>query len=199
VSSAARRERNRAIFARESQPPIRDPVRIGRVLARFLTPFCIGVVATLAWQSCGDAARQMIASWSPRLCWLAAPAAPITEAVPAAPSLDHEELNAILLSLGGVRQRVDEIAAQLAVGQGQMTRDDITNKANEQEILEKPSAPAQRPAATSQNIPQRISEKQHLRTLPQTVMNEFHRIAFRKRVYRSSTSCKLISMRGSPK
>jgi hypothetical protein len=43
--------------------------------ARFLIAFCVGVAATLAWQSYGGAARKMIASWSPQLRWSAPQAA----------------------------------------------------------------------------------------------------------------------------
>jgi hypothetical protein len=49
-------------------------------LARFLIAFCIGVAATLAWQSYGDAARKMIARSSPQLGRSAPQAAP--EATP---------------------------------------------------------------------------------------------------------------------
>jgi cell division septation protein DedD len=45
-------------------------------LACFLTAFCIGVAATLAWQSYGDGVRKMIASSSPQLDSLARQAAP---------------------------------------------------------------------------------------------------------------------------
>jgi hypothetical protein len=44
-------------------PP--EPVHAGRLLIAF----CIGIDATLAWQSYGGAAREMIANSSPRLSW----------------------------------------------------------------------------------------------------------------------------------
>jgi hypothetical protein len=50
--------------------------RASRTLARFLITFCIGVAATVAWQSYGDAAREMIANSSPQLGWLAPQTAP---------------------------------------------------------------------------------------------------------------------------
>jgi hypothetical protein len=108
--------------------------------------FCIGVVATLAWQTYGGAAREMIARSFPRLGWLAPPAAPDAQADPAAISPDQEELKAISFGLAGVRQRVDQIAAQLAAGQEQMTGD-IPNKLNaaEHDILDKISAPPSQP------------------------------------------------------
>src|SRR6516225_11725323 len=47
------------------QPSVR------RRAARSLILFCMGVAATLAWQSYGDATREMIASSYPQLGWLA--------------------------------------------------------------------------------------------------------------------------------
>ena len=44
--------------------------------ACFLTAFCVGVAATLAWQSYGGAARKMVANSSPQLGWSAPQAAP---------------------------------------------------------------------------------------------------------------------------
>jgi hypothetical protein len=133
--------------------------RVSRALSRFLITFCVGVAATLAWQSYGDTAREMIANSSPQLSWLAPPAAPAAEApglappaapvaeASAAPSPDQEELKAISFGLADVRQRVDAIAAQLAAGQEQVTRDINKLQAVEQDILDKISAPPPRPAA----------------------------------------------------
>src|SRR5882762_10222598 len=55
--------------------------RASRALVRFLITFCIGVAATLAWQSYGDAAREMIANSSPQLGWLA-PQAAVAQTAP---------------------------------------------------------------------------------------------------------------------
>jgi hypothetical protein len=44
--------------------------RTSRNLARFLVTACIGVAATLAWQSYGGTAKQMIANSAPQLSWL---------------------------------------------------------------------------------------------------------------------------------
>jgi hypothetical protein len=58
---------------------VRPPSSLGKqasfALTRFLIAFCIGVAATLAWQSYGDAVRKMIASSSPRLVGSSAPQA----------------------------------------------------------------------------------------------------------------------------
>ena len=92
----------------------------------------------------------MIASSSAQLGWLAPQAAPIVQTAPGAPSSDQEELKAILFGLAVVRQRVDQIAAQLAASQEQMSRD-ITNKlqAAEQDILDKVSVPPRQPPAAA--------------------------------------------------
>jgi hypothetical protein len=112
------------------------PGQAWRVLGRFLIAFCVGVAATLAWQS-----------------WRAPPAAPVAEAVSAAPSPDQEGLKGVWLGLASVRQRVDQIAAQLAAGQEQMTRDINKLQAAEQDILDKISAPPPRPATAAAHKP----------------------------------------------
>jgi hypothetical protein len=124
---------------RQLQPLAPEPVQKSRVYARSLIGFCIGVAATLAWQSYGS---------SPWLSWLAPPAGPVVE-VSTVPSSDQEELKAISFGLAEVRERVDQIAAQLAAGQEQMTRD-ITHKleAAKQDVVDKiTSALPPRPAA----------------------------------------------------
>ena len=92
------------------QPPLRK--RASRALSRFLAIFCVGVGTTLAWQSYGDAAREIIANSYPQLGWLAPRPLPIAQNVPgmidlAAPAAQH--LNA--MSLDTMRQSIDWIAA----------------------------------------------------------------------------------------
>ncbi len=120
--------------------------RASRALARFLVTFCIGVAATLAWLSYGDAAREMIASSSPQLGWLAPQAAAPQPAAPAAPPADQQQLNAISFGLAAVRQSVDQLAAQLATGQEQMTREITMLRTTQQGIIDKISVTPARPA-----------------------------------------------------
>jgi len=99
-------------------------------LTGFLITFCIAVAATLGWQSYGDAARELVASSYPQLGWLApkpapnAPNAPDMSAlvVPATPSPDQQQLNAMSLDLDAVRQSIDRIATSIAASQEQITR-----------------------------------------------------------------------------
>ncbi len=98
-------------------------------LVRFLIIFCIGVSATLAWQSYGDSARAMIASSYRQLSWLAPQAEPVAQNSPdviglassTASSPDQQQPNAILVDLDAVRQSIDRIATSIASGQEQMT------------------------------------------------------------------------------
>src|SRR5262245_33681526 len=104
------------------QPSLRK--RASRALSRFLIVFCVGVAATLAWQSYGDAARQMIANSYPLLGWLTPQAKPVAQiasnviplAAPATPSLDQQQIRATSLDLDAVRQSIDRSAG----GQEQM-------------------------------------------------------------------------------
>jgi hypothetical protein len=108
--------------------------------ARYLMVFFIGVGVTLAWQTYGNDAREMIA--------------------PAALSADQQRFNALWLDVDAVRQSIDRVATaiatgqeqtthsvdQLAAGQEQMTREITKLQAVEQYVLYKNSEPAGRPA-----------------------------------------------------
>src|SRR5215510_5640027 len=115
--------------------------RASHRFARLLIIFCIGVAATLVWQSYGDAAREMIANSSPTLRWLAPPTVAQTASnmvaptAPATPSPDLQQLKATSLGLAAVRQSVE----QLAAAQQQLTDEIAKLQATEQEILDKVS------------------------------------------------------------
>src|SRR5262249_23146020 len=135
-----------------------------RGLARFLIIFCIGVGATVAWQSYGDMARAMIADSFPQLGWLAPQAAPAQAVADAAPQAAHpaqgaldtvalgtpptpspelQQLSDISLLFATMRQSVE----QLAASQQQMAGDIAKLVTEQQALLQKASAPAPRPAA----------------------------------------------------
>jgi hypothetical protein len=124
--------------------------RASRAPVRFLTVFCIGVAATLAWQSSGDTVREIVASSSPKLVWLA-PAAPIEQAAPARvpSSPDMDELKVISQGLAVVRQGID----QLAAGQQQITREIARLQAINQDSFDRISAPPSSPIAAPARRP----------------------------------------------
>ena len=138
--------------------------RASRAFVRYLFAAGVGVAATLAWQSYGEAAKQTVASWAAQqgwpLPWLSAREADATApptpsaaqalartapetATPAVSSPDQQQLEAITGSLATMRQRVE----QLAAGQEQMAGDIAKLHAGEQEIRRQIAAAAQRPAA----------------------------------------------------
>jgi hypothetical protein len=130
------------------------------MLMRLLITFCIGVAVTLAWQSYGDAAREMLASSYPQLGWLAPQAAVAQTApntiAPTTSSPDPQELKAMSADLAAVRQKVDQLAAQVAAGQEQMARDFTTKlQAAEQDIVDKISAPPLPAAPVRKPVPSR--------------------------------------------
>jgi hypothetical protein len=95
-------------------------------LVRFLIIFCIGVSATLAWQSYG--AREMIATSYPHIGELAPQAEPVAQNAPdviapasrTASSPDQQQIGAVSLDLDAVRQSIDRLATSIASSQGRM-------------------------------------------------------------------------------
>jgi hypothetical protein len=130
------------------EPPVVRPAhrKAWPGFTRVLIAFFIGISATLAWQSYGDAAREILARRYPQLAWIT-PQVPVAAPVPNVPpigSADPRELKTMSLGLAEVRQRVD----QLTASQDQITRD-ITMKvqAAKQEILDRISVLSPQPAA----------------------------------------------------
>ena len=150
--------------------------RGSRGLARYLVAILIGVAATLAWQSYGDATKRMIATkapelgWSPEAkqmiaSWTKPPvgsekqAAPVVQTAPgnvapkapATVSLDQDQLQQITGSLTTLRQMVDTLrqtVEELTAGQDQMTRVIGRLETAVAELIVKiPEPPPQPPAA----------------------------------------------------
>jgi hypothetical protein len=131
--------------------------RASRGLARFLIIFSIGIGATLAWQSYGDAARAMLANSSPQLGWLAPQTAPLAQTTPSMvmpPAADtaSSDLQQITAAVASMRQSVDQLAAQVAAGQQQVADNIAKLHADEQKILQKLSATPQKLPATPQKL-----------------------------------------------
>jgi len=72
--------------------------------------FVVGFAAGFAWQSYGGEVRKAIASWSPRLGWLA----------PSAPAgTSSDRLKATTLALATARQSLDKLATEISKLQAQ--------------------------------------------------------------------------------
>jgi hypothetical protein len=137
----------RATTIENDQSPNRQPPlgkRALRVLAPFVRTFCVVVAATLAWQSYGDAARQIVANSYPEFGWLAPGHTATVQKAPdtiapagsAARDPDQRQFDEVLRDLHAMRltldriatgqeliaRSIDEIATSIAAGQERMTR-----------------------------------------------------------------------------
>jgi hypothetical protein len=144
-------------WSSEPPPAKRHRRRSSGSFSRFVLSFAIGVAATLGWQSYGDTARQVVAGYYPQLGWLAPRAAAAQTpadgaAFPASPAADQDIKN-LAADLAAMRQRVDQLAAQIAAGQDQMTRDISARvQAAQRDILDRiaTASPPPRPDAAAQ-------------------------------------------------
>jgi hypothetical protein len=157
-------------FEFPTDKPITDRPTRRRRFARFLLAICIGVAGTLAWQSYGDATRQIIATRAPELGWSpeakqmiaswtgwmkpptekAAPEAVASSKAPPVPGIDSAQVQQIAQSLVAVRETVQELAA----GQNQMAREIDKLESVVVEILMKmPERSPQPPAAPAKPTP----------------------------------------------
>jgi hypothetical protein len=127
--------------------------RASLAFAYYMIVFSVGVAATLAWQTYGDTARQLIA--------------------PPASAFDQPQPNAMLLDLDAVRRSIDGLAIvigtaiatsreqttrsidQLTAGLEQMTHEIAKLQAVERYVLYKNSDPPPRPppAPVSKSVP----------------------------------------------
>lgn len=133
--------------------------RVVRTLARFFIAVLIGVGGTLAWQSHGDEAKELVRTWAPSMAWLL-PVSPLDGHASAAAVTSSElvqQLKPMALDLAIVRHGIDQLATtvkQLAVRQEQMSQDIATLQATEQDIKQKISTPPQARAVTTRKTPQ---------------------------------------------
>jgi hypothetical protein len=111
--------------------------RVFRTLTRFLIAVLIGVGGTLAWQSHGDAAREMVVSRVPTLAWLLSasttksPTGAVTSPDPV------QQLQPLASNIDVVRSSVDQLAAK----QEQMIQNIAVLQAVEEDIRQKMSSP----------------------------------------------------------
>jgi hypothetical protein len=150
--------------------------RGSRRFGRYLVAILIGVAATLAWQSYGESAKQIIATrapelgWSPEakqmiatsiqwIGWTKPPAGPekqpppVAQTAPTTPSLDPGQVQQMVQSLAALRESVQ----QLTAGQDQMAREIAKLESAVVEILlkipEPPAQPSVAPARKPTPVP----------------------------------------------
>jgi outer membrane murein-binding lipoprotein Lpp len=145
--------------------------RMSRAFARYSIVFLIGIGATLAWQSYGDEAMEMVRTEAPSLAWLlpvstSKPAPKHQATVPATAPDGQASAAAVVTSAELVQQlkpmavdldivrrsvqqlanKVEQLAAkqdQMSHKQDQISQDITTLQLVEQEVSQKLSAPPQ--------------------------------------------------------
>jgi hypothetical protein len=136
--------------------------RIFRTVTRFFIAILIGVGVTLAWQSHGDEAKEMVSTWAPSLAWLLPVSATKTppEAQGSATATSAElvqQLKPVTLDLAIVRHSLEQLSAkieQVAAKQEQMAQNIATLQAAEQDISQKMSSPPQPRTVSPRKPPQ---------------------------------------------
>src|SRR5712675_866086 len=124
--------------------------RIFRTLTRFFIAVLIGIGATLAWQSHGDAARDMVVARAPLLGWLFSISTTKSPAVAATAPDPVQQLEPLASNLDVVRRSVEQLAAK----QEQMAQNIATLQALEEDIRQKVSSPSPSPSQQAASIPQ---------------------------------------------
>ncbi len=124
--------------------------RIFRTLTRFFIAVLIGIGATLAWQSHGDAARDMVVARAPSLAWLLSVSTTKSPAMAATAPDPAQQLEPLASNLDVVRRSVEQLAAK----QEQMAQNIATLQAVEEEIRQKVSSPPPSPSQQAPSIPQ---------------------------------------------
>jgi hypothetical protein len=135
-----------------NRPPMSR--RMARTVTRFLVAVLIGVGATLAWQSYGDAAREMVADRLPALAWLLSVPAAKAPGVAATSPDAAQQLEPLASNLDDVRRSVQQLAAK----QDQMAQNITVLRAIGEDIREKmsstPPSPVEQTASGPQPRPQ---------------------------------------------
>jgi len=122
--------------------------RIFRTLTRFFIAVLIGIGATLAWQSHGDAARDMVVAQAPVLGWLLSVSTTKSPAVAATAPDPLPQLVPLASNIDAVRRSVEQLAAK----QEQMAQNIATLQAVEEDIRQQVSSPS--PSQQAAPIPQ---------------------------------------------
>jgi len=134
-----------------------------RAVVRFFIAVFIGVGTTLAWQSYGDEAKEMVKTGAPSLAWLlpGSTRSPRDDQVSTAAIVTSAEvaqqLKPFALDLSNVRQRIDQLATrleQLAASQEKMAQGLAILPALEQDVRQKLSPPPQPRTAAPRRTPQ---------------------------------------------
>jgi hypothetical protein len=146
--------------------------RIFRAIARFFIVVSIGVGATLAWQSYGDAVRERVVARVPTLAWLLSTSTAKSPVVAATSPDPMPKLESLASSLDDMRRSVEQLAAkqdQMAqnIAALQSIDEDIRQKVSSTPPLQQPAAPISQPKpAQSRTQPSAVQPSSVSRPAP---------------------------------
>jgi hypothetical protein len=124
--------------------------RVFRTFARFFIAALIGVGGTLAWQSYGDAAREVVIVRAPTLAWLLSVSTTKSPAVAATSPVPVQQLEPLASNLDLVRRSVEQLAAK----QDQMAQNIATLQGVQEDIRQKMSYMPPSSSQQAASIPQ---------------------------------------------
>ncbi len=160
--------------------------RRSRGFARYLVAICIGVAGTLAWQSYGDAAKQVIATrapelgWSPEakqviaswtVGWMKPPASPekiapdtVASKAPPVPANDSAQVQQTAQNLAALRETV----AQIAASEDQTSREIARLESAVAELIVKIPEPPAQPSVAPSSKPVPVTPSSQATTAPKS-------------------------------
>lgn len=147
--------------------------RTSRTFARYSVVFLIGILATLAFQSYGDKAMEMVRTEVPSLAWLLPVSTAKPPAAASSPQLAQQFEAGLAQQLGlglaVVRRSVEQLTVkvdQLAAQRDEMTKNIETMQAVEQEISQKLSSLPQSRAVAPRKPPQPTAQSSAAQSSP---------------------------------
>ena len=133
--------------AASGRPPVGR--RVFRTLTKFFIAALFGVGGTLAWQSYGDAAREMVVARAPTLAWLLSVSTKSPAGAATSP-YSAQQLEPLASNLDVVRRSLERLAAK----QDQMAQNIAALQAVEEDIRQKMSYTPPFPSKQAASIPQ---------------------------------------------
>ena len=131
-----------------------DRPSIGRraigTLTRHSIAVLVGIGATLAWQSYGDEAKEMVVTRAPSLGWLLSASKTNTSVASATSPVLGKQLAPLALNLDVVRRSLEQLAAK----QDQMAQNIATLQGVQEDIRQKMSYTPPSPSQQAASIPQ---------------------------------------------
>jgi hypothetical protein len=124
--------------------------RIFRAIIRFFVVVLIGVGATLAWQSYGDAVKEIVVARVPTLAWLLSTSTTKSPVVAATPPDPMPNLESFASRLDDMRRSVELLAAK----QEQVAQNIAALQAIDEDIRQKMSSTPPSPSQPAASIPQ---------------------------------------------